>query len=91
MRSGDADVLRRQRRRWGTGDATALGFVTFSHAVQHVYVAALAISYPYVVADLHVSYGTLGILLGVAGLVGGLLQALAGTIRRVSARLLLTA
>ncbi|MGH3095010.1 MAG: MFS transporter [Streptosporangiales bacterium] len=91
MRSGDARVLPRQRRRWRRGDATALGFVTFSHAVQHVYVATLAISYPYVVADLDISYGTLGVLLGVSGLVGGLLQAVAGTVRKVSARLLLSA
>ncbi|MGH3321863.1 MAG: MFS transporter [Streptosporangiaceae bacterium] len=92
MRSSGAGVLSQRRRQaWQPGDAAQLGFVTFSHAVQHIYVAALAISYPYVVADLHISYGTLGVLLGVAGLVGGLLQAAAGMVRRVPARLLLTA
>lgn len=84
-------MRRVSRRRWRAGEAADLGVVTFSHAVQHVYVAALALGYPYVVADLHVSYGTLGLLLGAAGLVGGLLQAVAGAVRRVPARVLLTA
>lgn len=79
------------RRSWRLGDAVQLGVVTFSHAVQHVYVAALALTYPYVVTEFGLSYGTLGILLGVAGVVGGLLQALAGLVRHVSARLLLVA
>lgn len=77
------------RRDWRAGDVAQVGVVTFSHAVQHFYVAALALSYPFVVADFHISYGTLGVLLGVAGLIGGLLQASAGLVRRVSARLLL--
>ncbi len=71
-------------------DAGQLAVVTFSHAIQHVYVAGLAVAYPFVVASLHVSYGALGVVLGVAGVVGGLLQALAGSVRSVSARLLLS-
>ena len=67
-----------------------LGIVTFSHAVQHFYPAGLAVSYPFVIAALHVSYGTLGLVLGIAGIVGGLLQALAGAFSRVSARMLLS-
>jgi MFS family permease len=71
-------------------DTGQLAVVTFSHAVQHVYVAGLAVAYPFVVASLHVSYGALGVVLGVAGVVGGLLQGLAGFLGRVSARVLLS-
>ena len=74
----------------GHGDAGQLAVVTFSHAIQHIYVAGLAVAYPFVVDSLHVSYGALGIVLGVAGVVGGLLQGLAGFVSRVSARLLLS-
>lgn len=84
-------VRHAQRPAWRTGDSVQLGVVTFSHAVQHFYVAALALTYPYVVAEFGLSYRTLGILLGVAGLVGGLLQAAAGFVRHVSARFLLVA
>jgi MFS family permease len=63
--------------------------VTFSHAVQHFYPAALAVTYPFVVSGLHVSYGELGVVVGAAGVVGGLLQVAAGFFEAVSARLLL--
>ncbi|MQA84801.1 MAG: MFS transporter [Streptosporangiales bacterium] len=90
--SRSADLLAQRRdRAWRPGDIADLGVVTFSHAVQHVYVAALALTYPFVVADFGISYGTLGILLGAAGVVGGVLQAAAGMVRRMSARVLLTA
>lgn len=68
-----------------------LAVVSLSHAVQHVYVSGLAVVYPFVVAGLHVSYGALGIVLGVSGVIGGLFQGFAGVFERVSARLLLTA
>lgn len=87
--SGAVSVGEAHRPAWRAGDTVQLGVVTFSHAVQHIYVAALALTYPYVVAEFGLSYRTLGILLGVAGLVGGLLQAAAGMVRRVSARVLL--
>jgi len=64
--------------------------VTFSHAMQHVYVAGLAVAYPFVVTSLHVSYGILGLVLGIEGVAGGLLQGLAGFTSRFSARLLLS-
>lgn len=73
----------------GGSDREQLVVVTFSHAVQHFYPAALAVAYPFVVTGLHVSYATLGIVLGVAGVLGGLLQAAAVLVERVSARLLL--
>lgn len=92
MRSGGPGVFPGKRQRtWRAGEIGDLSVVTFSHAIQHVYVTALAVAYPLVVADFGISYGTLGVLLGVAGLVGGLLQAAAGMVRRVSARLLLVA
>ena len=62
-----------------------------SHAVQHFYVGGLAVSYPLVVAEFHVSYGVLGAVLTAAGLLGGLLQGAAGMLRRASARAVLTA
>lgn len=62
-----------------------------SHAVQHFYVGGLAITYPLVVTAFHVSYGVLGVVLTVAGLLGGLLQGAAGLVRRMSARAVLTA
>ncbi|MGH9105409.1 MAG: MFS transporter [Acidimicrobiales bacterium] len=74
---------------WGEGDRLQLGVVSVSHTVQHLYSGALAIAYPYVVVTYHISYGTLGIMLGVAGVVGGLLQGAAGLVERVSSRLLL--
>jgi MFS family permease len=67
-----------------------LAVVTFSHAAVHVYTAALPLTYPAVVAEFHVSYAVLGVWLGAAGLAGGLLQGMAGLVRRVSARLLLS-
>ncbi|MGH9115333.1 MAG: MFS transporter, partial [Acidimicrobiales bacterium] len=82
----------------GAGDATAAGKATdrralavmvVSHAVQHFYVGGLALTYPLVVVDFHISYGLLGAVLTVAGLVGGLLQGVAGLVRRSSARAVL--
>lgn len=75
---------------WQPGDRGQLGVVCFSHAVQHFYPAALAVSYPFIVVSLHVSYGTLGIVLGIAGLLGGVLQGVAGFFEKVSARALLS-
>ena len=71
-------------------DVEQLTVVSFSHAVQHFYPAGLAVAYPFVVSSLHVSYGLLGLVLGIAGVVGGLLQGLAAMASRFSARLLLS-
>ncbi|HUZ76770.1 MAG TPA: MFS transporter [Chloroflexota bacterium] len=71
-------------------DRTALSVMVTSHAVQHFYVAGLALTYPLVVDTFHISYGVLGAVLAIAGLVGGLLQGAAGLMSRVSARLILT-
>jgi MFS family permease len=74
---------------WGPGDKNQIALLSFAHAVQHFFTAALAFSYPFVVADFHISYALLGAVLGAAGVVGGLLQGVAGLVRRVSARWLL--
>lgn len=76
-------------REWGPGDRSQLAVVTFSHAVQHFYPAAWAIAYPFVVISFHISYGTLGVMLAIAGVAGGLLQGAAGLFEEASARLLL--
>lgn len=65
--------------------------MTIAHGIQHFYVAGLAVTYPFVVAQFHVSYAVLGLWLSAAGLLGGLLQAAAGLLRRASARAVLTA
>ncbi len=74
---------------WRPGDREFVALITFSHAVQHVYAASLPLVYPYVVAQFHVSYALLGLVLGASGVVGGLLQGAAGLMERASARRLL--
>lgn len=64
--------------------------MTISHGIQHFYVAGLAVTYPFVVTQFHISYAVLGVWLFVAGLLGGLLQGAAGLLRRMSARVVLT-
>jgi predicted MFS family arabinose efflux permease len=72
-------------------DRRALAVMTVAHGIQHFYVAGLAVAYPFVVAQFRVSYAVLGLWLSAAGLLGGLLQAAAGLLRRASARAVLTA
>lgn len=74
---------------WQPGDRGQVALMSFAHAVQHFYSAAFAFSYPYVVNEFGISYATLGLVLGAAGVVGGLLQGVAGLVRRLSARWLL--
>jgi len=78
-------------RRRTTGGRELIGLVSVSHALQHMYVGLLPLTYPLVVAEFHVSYTALGVVLGVVGAVGGLLQGAAGLYQRLSARLVLTA
>lgn len=63
--------------------------MTSGHAIQHFYVAGLAVTYPFVVEHFHISYALLGVVLTVAGLIGGLLQGAAGLLRGLSARTVL--
>jgi MFS family permease len=75
----------------GPRDRRALTVMSVAHGIQHFYVGGLAVSYPFVVAQFHVSYAVLGVVLTIAGLVGGFLQGSAGLLRRASARAILTA
>lgn len=72
-------------------DRRALAVMSVAHGIQHFYVGGLAVSYPFVVAQFHVSYAVLGVVLTAAGLLGGFLQGSAGLLRRVSARAIITA
>ncbi|MGH3222947.1 MAG: MFS transporter [Streptosporangiaceae bacterium] len=72
-------------------DRRALIVMTIAHGIQHFYVAGLAVTYPFVVTQFRISYAELGLWLFAAGLLGGLLQAAAGLLRRVSARTVLAA
>ncbi len=74
---------------WSPGDRLQVAVVSFSHTIQHGYVAALGVAYPFVLSDFHVSYAVLGVILGAAGIVGGLLQGLAGVVKKYSTRVLL--
>ncbi|MDA8081658.1 MAG: MFS transporter [Actinomycetota bacterium] len=74
---------------WNPGDRVQVAVVSFSHTIQHGYVAALGVAYPFVLADFHVSYAVLGVILGGAGIVGGLLQGLAGIVKKYSTKVLL--
>ena len=74
----------------GAGDRRALTVMTVAHGIQHFYVAGLAVTYPFVVTQFHVSYAVLGVVLTIAGLLGGFLQGSAGLIRRASARAIIT-
>ena len=73
--------------RWSRADRELVGLVSFSHALQHVYVAVLPLTYPLAVVEFHTSYTALGLLLGVVAAVGGFLQGAAFVYERVSARL----
>lgn len=63
--------------------------VAFSHAVQHSYVAVMGIVYPFALVTFHSNYAVLGVVLGVGGIIGGLLQGMAGLIKRTTSRVLL--
>lgn len=78
-----------QGKGWRPGDRLQVAVVSFSHTIQHGYVAALGVAYPFVLADFHVSYAVLGIILGAAGIVGGLLQGLAAVVKKYSTKVLL--
>lgn len=75
---------------WRSGDRKIIGLLSFSHALQHFYVAGLALTYPFVISAFHISYSSLGYLLAASGLVGGLLQGAAGLAKKRSARFLLS-
>lgn len=81
--------LRQRIGSFGESDRAQLGIVSFSHGIQHSYGAALGICYPFVLAQFHESYAVLGLLLGILGVAGGVMQAMAAFVKRLSARVLL--
>jgi MFS family permease len=92
VRAARAGQAAARQRLAATGqDRRALAVMTAAHGIQHFYVAGLAVTYPFVVSQFHVSYAVLGLWLSAAGLLGGLLQGAAGLLRRASARAVLTA
>jgi MFS family permease len=83
-------TLAEDRPRLSWQQRELVGLVSFSHALQHIYVAVLPLTYPLAIVEFHTSYTALGILLGVVAAVGGFLQGAAFLYQRVSARLVLT-
>ncbi|MHB8578108.1 MAG: MFS transporter [Dehalococcoidia bacterium] len=82
--------------RFATGAAEerrrAIGLfgVSAAHGVNHMYATLLPLIYPILKDQFHFSYGTLGIVIAVSNLAGGVLQAVFGFVnRRISARVLL--
>ncbi|HVC23474.1 MAG TPA: MFS transporter [Candidatus Dormibacteraeota bacterium] len=64
-----------------------LGLVMASHAGQHMYSALLPLTYPAILLAFHFNYATLGLAVGIVGIIGGLTQATAGFVgHRVAAR-----
>ena len=79
----------RRRPGWGPGGFEFVLVISLSHAVQHFYAAILPLTFPYVIDEFGVSFAELGLVIGIAGVVGGLLQGAAGLFQRVSARVML--
>ena len=59
-----------------------LVLVSASHAAQHMYSTLLPLTYPAAVVAFRLSFQTLGLAVGLIGLVGGLMQGLAGLVSR---------
>lgn len=65
---------------------SALTLVSLAHGVNHAQSALKPLVFPLVLRDLNFGYGELGIMLGVASAVGGLLQLGAGALGRILPR-----
>ena len=74
---------------WMKGDRQFIALVSLSHAIQHVYAGILPLTYPLVVTEYHISFATLGVILGVSRFLGGALQGAAGVFASTSARAML--
>src|SRR5918997_2461100 len=65
---------------------SALTLVSLAHGINHAQGALKPLVFPLVLRDLNFGYGELGIMLGVASAVGGLLQLGAGALGRILPR-----
>jgi MFS family permease len=66
--------------------SAALTLVSLAHGINHAQGALQPLVFPLVLRDLNFGYGELGIMLGVASAVGGLLQLGAGALGRILPR-----
>ncbi|HEU4344716.1 MAG TPA: MFS transporter [Candidatus Binatia bacterium] len=72
-----------------TGAGAALTLISLAHSINHGQSALKPLVYPLVLRELGFGYAELGIMLGVASAVGGLLQFVAGALGRFIKRHLL--
>lgn len=66
--------------------ASALALISMAHGVNHVQSTFMPMIYPLVLREFGASYGELGVMLGVAGALGGLLQLAAGALGTIVRR-----
>jgi predicted MFS family arabinose efflux permease len=66
--------------------ASTLTLISLAHGINHAQSALKPLVFPLVLRDLNFGYGELGIMLGVASAVGGLLQLGAGALGRIMPR-----
>jgi predicted MFS family arabinose efflux permease len=72
--------------RTSAGSSSALTLISLAHGINHAQGALKPLVFPLVLRDLNFGYGELGIMLGVASAVGGLLQLFAGALGRILPR-----
>lgn len=65
---------------------SALTLISLAHAINHAQSALKPLVFPLVLRELNFGYGELGVMLGVASAVGGLLQLGAGALGRILPR-----
>jgi MFS family permease len=80
VHDGDAEVVTSKRA------ISALTLVSLAHGINHAQGALKPLVFPLVLRELNFGYSELGIMLGVASAVGGLLQLGAGALGRVIPR-----
>ncbi|MBM4299254.1 MAG: MFS transporter, partial [Deltaproteobacteria bacterium] len=68
------------------GSGSALTLISVAHGINHAQSALKPLVFPLVLRDLNFGYSELGIMLGVASAVGGLLQLAAGSLGRIFPR-----
>lgn len=68
------------------GPLVGLLIISSTHAVIHAYSTLMPLIYPLALTDLHFSVATLGVMVAVSSLAGGMLQLGAGAVTRVTSR-----